>query len=214
MKWAQKGADAGCDGLIGVNARAGGHAGSRTVEALLDELAPLGLPVVCAGGVGDAADYVHALGLGYAGVQMGTRFIATTECSAHPRYKNAIIEADESDIVLTERLTGVPVAVINTPYIQRIGLRSGRVARFLLKGRKTKRWMRTLYGLRSLMSLKRSNARGDVERDYWQAGRSVAGVRSIESVADVIARFAALEGTMRMVPTAGQVGPGKRTIAG
>lgn len=188
-KWAQKGADAGCDGLIGVNARAGGHAGSRSAEALFEELAPFNLPLVCAGGVGDVDDYVHALSLGYAGVQMGTRFIATTECSAHPRYKQAIVDAEERDIVLTERLTGVPVAVINSPYIQRIGLRAGALSRFLLRGRRTKKWMRALYAARSILSLKRSNARGDASRDYWQAGRSVAGIHAVEPVAVILDRF-------------------------
>jgi len=188
-KWARKGVDAGCDGLIAVNARAGGHAGSRSAEALLDELAPFARPVVCAGGVGSPADYLHALALGYAGVQMGTRFIATTECSAHPRYKQAIVEAGERDIVLTERLTGVPVAVIDTPYIRRIGLRAGPIARLLLRGRTTKRWMRSLYAVRSLLSLKRSNSRGDVARDHWQAGRSVASIDSIVPVADVVRDF-------------------------
>ncbi len=188
-KWARKGADAGCDGLIAVNARAGGHAGSRTAQALFEELAPFALPLVCAGGIGDVEEYVHALSLGYAGVQMGTRFIATPECSAHPRYKQAIVDADERDIVLTERLTGVPVAVINTPYIQRVGLRAGAIARVLLRGRRTKKWMRTLYAARSVLGLKRSNARGDASRDYWQAGRSVAGIHAIEPVATILDRF-------------------------
>ncbi|MFL5582206.1 MAG: NAD(P)H-dependent flavin oxidoreductase, partial [Gemmatimonadaceae bacterium] len=79
-KWGQKGLDAGVDGLIAVNDRAGGHAGGLSAERLLDELRPLGLPVVCAGGVGSAADFVRVLALGYAGAQLGTRFIETTEC--------------------------------------------------------------------------------------------------------------------------------------
>ena len=57
--------------------------------------------------------------MGYAGVQMGTRFIATEECQASAPYKKAIVDSGEEDIVLTERLTGVPVAVINTPYVQK-----------------------------------------------------------------------------------------------
>jgi nitronate monooxygenase len=188
-RWGAKGRDAGCDGLIGVNARAGGHAGTRSAAELLDELAPFDLPVVCAGGVGDADDYRHALALGYAGVQMGTRFIATPECSAHARYKQGILDADEQDIVLTERLTGVPVAVINTPYIQRLGVRAGPVARYLLRQPRTRKWMRSLFAARSALSLKRSNARGDVARDYWQAGRSVAGIHAVEPVASILARF-------------------------
>lgn len=188
-KWARKGADAGCDGLIAVNRRAGGHAGSRSAEELFEELLPFGLPLVCAGGVGDADDLQRALATGYAGVQMGTRFIATAECTAHARYKQAIVDAGEDDIVLTERLTGVPVAVINTPYIQRIGTRAGPLSRWLLRGRRTKRWMRTLYAARSVLSLKRSNARGDASRDYWQAGRSVSGVHAVERVDQILARF-------------------------
>jgi len=189
VRWAQKGVDAGCDGLIAVNARAGGHAGSRTMEELHAQLLPFGLPLVCAGGVGDVPDLQRALAAGYAGVQMGTRFIATTECTAHARYKQAIVDAEERDIVLTERLTGVPVAVINTPYIRRIGTRAGPLARWLLRGRRTKRWMRTLYAARSILDLKRSNARGDASRDYWQAGRSVSGIHAVEPVAHVLARF-------------------------
>ncbi|MEP7346279.1 MAG: nitronate monooxygenase, partial [Gemmatimonadaceae bacterium] len=188
-KWARKGADAGVHGLVAVNARAGGHAGQRSVVALYEELAPFGLPIVCAGGVGNASDFVEALRLGYAGVQIGTRFIATPECSAHPLYKQAIVDAAESDIALTERLTGVPVAVIRTPYIDRIGTRIGPIARRLFRGRRTKKWMRTWYGLRSFVSLRRSLNRGDAAKDYWQAGRSVAGIHSIEPVADIVSQF-------------------------
>ena len=72
----------------------------------MDELGDLGVPMICAGGVGDAPDFVRALGMGYAGVQMGTRFIATPECRASDAYKRAIVESDESRIVLTERITG------------------------------------------------------------------------------------------------------------
>jgi nitronate monooxygenase len=186
LKWGRKGADGGVDGLVAVNKRAGGHAGSRSAEALFDELSPLGLPLVCAGGLGTPADVVRALSLGFAAAQLGTRFIATTECSAHPRYKQAIVDAREEEIVLTERLTGVPVAVINTPYIQRMGLRAGPFARWMLRGRRTKHWMRTLYAVRSILALKASNSRGDVQKDYWQAGRSVAGIDAVVPVADVM----------------------------
>ncbi|HEX6864597.1 MAG TPA: nitronate monooxygenase, partial [Thermoanaerobaculia bacterium] len=86
-KWADKGLEAGVDGLIAVNRRAGGHAGNKSAEELIAELADFGVPVVCAGGIGDEEDFVQALRMGYAAVQMGTRFIATTECTAHEDYK-------------------------------------------------------------------------------------------------------------------------------
>ena len=190
-RWAQKGADAGVDGLIAVNDRAGGHAGPRGAGALLDEIGGLGLPVVCAGGIGAPADFVRALRLGYSAAQVGTRFIATTECTAHARYKQAILAADESDIVLTERLTGVPVAVIETDYIRRIGTRAGWLARRMLRGRRTKHFMRTAYALRSLWQLKRGLSRGDERTDYWQAGKSVASIDTEMSAREVVTEFAA-----------------------
>jgi nitronate monooxygenase len=190
-KWAEKGKDAGVDGLVAVNDRAGGHAGPRSAEQLLDELAPVGLPLLCAGGIGNERDFVRALELGYAGAQLGTRFIATPECRASEAYKRAIVAAEAKDVVLTERLTGVPVAVLDTPSVRRLGLKAGPLARFMLRGRRTKHWMRTLYALRSLWSLKRGLLRNSPERDFWQAGKSVAGIDAIEPAGEIVRRFGA-----------------------
>jgi nitronate monooxygenase len=193
-KWALKGLDSGVRGLIAVNSRAGGHAGPNSAEQLMDELGDLGVPLVCAGGIGDAAAFVAALRMGYAGAQLGTRFIATTECTAHPDYKRAIVEADEADIVLTERVTGVPLAVIRTPYVERVGTKAGPIARWLLRHRRTKHFMRTLYALNSAWRLKRSHVAGPSSRDYWQAGKSVSGITSIEPAGEIVRRFAAAAG--------------------
>lgn len=185
-KWAEKAVDSGVHGLIAVNRRAGGHAGGRSAHQLLDEIADLDLPVACAGGIGTAEEFANALSMGYAGVQMGTRFIATEECQASSAYKRAIVEAKEQDIVLTERLTGVPVAVINTPYVQRLGLKAGPIARRMLKGHKTKHWMRNIYSIKSAWTLKRTAYDEHGATEYWQAGRSVAGIEGIVPVATVI----------------------------
>jgi nitronate monooxygenase len=188
-RWALKGLDGGVHGLIAVNRRAGGHAGTRTPDALLDELRDLGVPVVCAGGIGAPADFRAALAMGYAGAQLGTRFIATTECTASDAYKAAILAATADDIVLTERLTGVPVAVIRNAYVDRIGLKAGRIARFMLRRRRTKHLMRTIYALRSLHALRRSLNAPAGERDYWQAGRSVAQIHEIKPAAQIVREF-------------------------
>ncbi len=191
-KWARKGVDGGVDGLVAVNNRAGGHAGHTDPQRLLDSLRTFGVPVVAAGGVGDEAGFVDLLRMGYAGVQLGTRFIATPECKSSSAYKQAILNATEQDVVLTERLTGVPVAVINTPYIQKLGTRAGWFARQMFKGRKTKHWMRTIYGLRSIWSLKKGlMTEGDGSKEYWQAGKSVAGIHAIEPAGKIVQRFAA-----------------------
>jgi nitronate monooxygenase len=188
-QWAEKGRDGGVDGLVAVNDRAGGHAGPRSAERLVDELGEMGLPLLCAGGIGNERDFVRALSLGYAGAQLGTRFIATPECRASEAYKSAIVGAGEADVVLTERLTGVPVAVLNTPSVRRLGLRAGPLARYMLRGRRTKHWMRTLYALRSLWSLKRGLLRERPERDFWQAGKSVAGIDAVLPAGEIVGRF-------------------------
>lgn len=190
-KWAEKGMDSGVDGLIAVNNRAGGHAGALSAQQLYTQLADTGLPLICAGGIGSEQEFVDALRMGYAGVQMGTRFIATRECGASDAYKQAIVAAREQDIVLSERITGVPVALIATPRVRRLGRKAGFLARWMLRGRRTKHWMRTLYALRSLWQLKRASLDTSGANDYWQAGKSVAGVHAIEPAGEIVRRYAA-----------------------
>jgi nitronate monooxygenase len=187
-KWGLKGRDGGVDGLVAVNRRAGGHAGPRDPRALLDELADLDLPLVCAGGIGSPEEFAEALAMGYAGAQLGTRFIATPECRASRAYKDAIVRARAADIVLTERLTGVPLSVIDTPAVRRLGLRAGALARWMLRGRRTKHFVRTVYAVRSVLRLKRSLL--DEAQEVWQAGQSVETIRAIEPAGEIVRRFA------------------------
>ncbi len=194
LKWARIGLDNGVDGLICVNNRAGGHAGSRSMSELYQELQALEVPLVCAGGVGGAAEFWRALGQGYAACQLGTRFIASDECRASDAYKQAVVDANESDIVLSERVTGVPVAVINTEFIRRSGTDLNWFSRRMLSGNRSKHWMRMFYGLKSIWQLKRSSLDESGSRDYWQAGKSVAGVDSIESCESIMQQLISFEG--------------------
>jgi nitronate monooxygenase len=187
--WAEKAMNAGVNGLICVNNRAGGHAGEESTEALLSDLKGFGVPLVCAGGIGSSNEFVQALRLGYSGVQMGTRFIATSECSAHQDYKEAILKAKARDITLTRKITGVPVSVIKTDYIAKKGTETGPIASFLLKSHKTKHLARTFYALKSIIQLKKSLKQGSNYKDYWQAGKSVEHIDSIESCDEIIRRF-------------------------
>lgn len=188
-KWALKGVGGGVQGLIAVNESAGGHAGEKTAEKLFDELADLDVPLICAGGIGDPRSFAQALAMGYAGVQMGTRFIATRECRASDAYKQAIIDAGVSDIVHSERITGVPVALIRTPYVERLGLRASPLARRMLQHPRAKHLMRMLYTLRSLYKLKHSSQASSADRHTWQAGKSVAGIEGILPAAEIIRQF-------------------------
>ena len=189
LKWAQKGLASGAHGLIAVNRRAGGHAGPRGQQELLDQLQPLGAPVVCAGGIGDASAFAEALSQGYAGCQLGTRFIATTECSASNAYKQAIVDSDEDDIVLSERITGIPLAVIKTPYVERMGTKASAFERWMLKGRRRKRWMRTIYAVRSGMKLKKASLDPKGTAEFWQAGKSADAVHTVEPAGAIVKRF-------------------------
>lgn len=190
-RWAEKAAAEGVDGLICVNRRAGGHLGKKSPEELYAEIADLKLPLVCAGGVGSPKEFRAMLDLGYAGVQCGTRFIAATECTAHADYKNAILEADEEDIIPTERVTGVPLAVINTPFIERMGTKAGPIGRLMLKGRTTKHWIRAWYTLTSFYRLKGASMKGATSADCWQAGKSVATISSVQPAGEIVRSFAA-----------------------
>ena len=161
-KWAEKAIDAGVDGIVAVNNRAGGHAGNYNMQAL---------------------------DIGYAGVQMGTRFIATTECNASLSYKQAIVEAKESDIVLSERVSGTPVSLIHTPYVDRLGIKSTRLEQWMLRGKKLKYLMRTIFMLKSMWKLKKAMLNKSGSFEYWQAGKSVEGINAIEPVSVIIERF-------------------------
>ncbi|WGL58672.1 nitronate monooxygenase [Pigmentibacter sp. JX0631] len=185
-KWAEKALQSGVHGLICVNNRAGGHAGELSAEQIIKDLKEFNVPIICAGGVGDKISFNEALQLGYAGVQMGTRFIATTECKAHEDYKQAIVKASSKDIVLTDKISGVPVSVIKTEYIERIGTKANPLARYFLRHHKFKHWMRMYYTIQAAWKLKRASLEGAGYKDYWQAGKSVDGCNAILSSKEVI----------------------------
>ncbi len=188
-RWAIKALEGGVHGLICVNARAGGHAGALGAREVYEELQDLGVPLVCAGGISTPENFREALAIGYQGVQMGTRFIATEECSAHLDYKRAILAAGPEDIVLTEKISGVPVAVIKTPYIERIGTKANWLARYCLRHPRLKHWMRMFYSLLAAWQLRRASREGAGYKDYWQAGKSVGGIERIEPVKAIMERF-------------------------
>ena len=188
-KWAEKGLDGGAQGLIAVNGNAGGHAGAKTKEHLFDELKGFDVPLVCAGGIGNETQYVEAMNLGYDACQLGTRFIATKECSSSVVYKEAIVKADADDIVLSEKITGVPVSIINTAYIKSQGTKPGAIAAWLLKHPKGKHWMRMIYTIRAAFQLRKSSYDEDAKKEFWQAGKSVSGIHKIEPAGDIVTRF-------------------------
>ena len=126
----------GADAIIAVNKEAGGHAGKISFKDLLPQLVQkCSIPIISAGGVGDAKGIQRMLNLGAAGVSMGSLFIATKEAPVSEEYKQACVQYGASDIVLTTKISGTPCTVINTPYVQEVGTTQNWIERFLSKNK-------------------------------------------------------------------------------
>ena len=182
---AEKGVSCGVDGLICVNNRAGGHLGSDGMEKMYEDLKDLNLPLICAGGIGSEEELEKALSIGYEGVQMGTRFIATTECSSPEGYKDAIVNSKEEDIDWTVKLTGVPVSVIKTASYRR---ENSWFVRLLLSGRfkHRTRWLLNFLSFQRWRKMAQGNKSS---KEIWSAGKSVETIDSIESATVIMERL-------------------------
>jgi len=115
VRFAQKAERVGVDAVTIVGFECAGHPGMDDVTSLI--LVPLTvdtvkIPVVAGGGFCDARSFVAALALGADGVVMGTRFVATHECIAHPKIKEWLVKAKETDTTLIDRSIGLPMRVI------------------------------------------------------------------------------------------------------
>lgn len=103
----------GIDALIAEGTESGGHVGQVTTMALVPQVADaVSVPVIAAGGIADSRGLVAAFSLGAEAVQIGTRFVASVECTAHENYKQAIVKAKDRSTVLSGASTGHPVRVI------------------------------------------------------------------------------------------------------
>ena len=101
---------AGVDAVVAEGMESGGHIGEVTTMALVPQVVDsVQIPVVAAGGIGDGRGLVAALALGAQGVQMGTRFVCSEECIAHPGYKQKILQAHERSTVASGQSTGHPL---------------------------------------------------------------------------------------------------------
>jgi enoyl-[acyl-carrier protein] reductase II len=110
VKFALKAEDVGCDAIVGEGVEAGGHNGNDeiTTMVLIPQLVDaVKVPVIAAGGIADGKGVLAALSLGAEGVQIGTRFAASVESSAHPNYKKRVVEASDNDTVLAFKKIGL-----------------------------------------------------------------------------------------------------------
>jgi nitronate monooxygenase len=122
LKYAQKVESLGADAVIAVNRDAGGHSGPLKAAELIPILKnQLQIPIISAGGVANYDQMIEVLNLGAEGVSVGTIFIASNECKVSEDYKKALIQYGAKDVVMTSKLSGSPLTVINTPYVKQMG---------------------------------------------------------------------------------------------
>jgi nitronate monooxygenase len=179
--------DSGVDGLNCINWRGGGQTGIQAAEQFMEELHDIKIPLICAGGIGNADDFKQALELGYAGVQLGTRFLATNECMITDSYKQAIVDSSEQDIVWTNKIAGNNSSVIKTDDIMKGGLRTGPVINYMLRKPSLKKYARMWLMSKGIRNYSKTAFSDDVK--FWQAGKGLGNIKSVESVADVLQEF-------------------------
>ena len=183
--------DSGVDGLNCINWRGGGQTGIQSAEQFMEELHDIGIPLICAGGIGNTEDYKQAIKMGYAGVQLGTRFLATTECKITDSYKQAIVESSEEDIVWTNKIAGNNSSVIKTADIMRGGLRTGPIINYMLRKRRLKKYARMWLMSKGLRNYSKTAFDDNVQ--FWQAGKGLGNINSVTSVAEVIKEFSSVK---------------------
>ena len=103
----------GVDAVIAEGTESGGHVGEETTMALVPQVVDgVKIPVVAAGGIASGRQMLAAYALGACGVQVGTCLLVSEECPIHPNYKQAVLDASDSDTIVTGRIGGTPVRVL------------------------------------------------------------------------------------------------------
>jgi len=184
---AKKCNDLGCDGFVAVGHGAGGHAGNNPLQLLTESLRRHfpSQPVLAAGGIATGRALLSALASGASAAYIGTRFIASTESDVLPAYKESILQSGMEDIIMTERLSGTPCAVINTPFAQKIGTKQNRFEKWLSKNPRTKKYFKALVNLQGLKLLENAVKPGNYN-NLWCAGQSVEMIHSVKPIPEII----------------------------
>jgi enoyl-[acyl-carrier protein] reductase II len=177
----------GVDALIAEGMESGGHIGDVATLPLVPQVVDaVDIPVIAAGGIADGRGLAAALALGAVGIQMGTRFICTTECRAHENYKAKITKAHDRATLVTGGAFGHPVRSIRGPfvrYLEELERDGCSEEEFVTYGAGT---------------LRRAIVDGDVERGSVMAGQSAGLTNDVVSARELIERIVAeAEETLR-----------------
>lgn len=166
---------AGVDAVVAEGTESGGHIGELTTMALIPQVADaVSIPVIAAGGIADKRGVLAAFALGAKGVQVGTVLLATKECPIHENYKKIVIEAKDTDTVVTGRGTGAPVRVLKN----KMAVEYLRIAEQGVP-------LAELEKL-TLGSLRRAVFDGDLDRGSFMAGQISGLIKEVKTVQEVL----------------------------
>ena len=166
----------GADAIVVEGMEAGGHIGTLCTLPLMTQVIPdIHIPVIMAGGFADGRGLAAALLMGAAGIQMGTRFLVAEECPAHPHMKQKLLEATDTDSIVTGLTIGGAVRGLRNPF-------SEHFVELELAGKTDKETLlKMATGTNRLAAVD-----GDVEHGMMQAGQSLTPLTAIEPAAVIL----------------------------
>jgi nitronate monooxygenase len=186
LAFAKKVESLGADALIAVNNLAGGHRGNLGPEELIKELnLNTTLPIISAGGVSTKKELDQMLSYGAVGVSVGSPFIASFESGVSQEYKQACVDYGAKDIVLTEKISGTPCTVINTPYVKKVGTKQTWLEQTLNKNRTLKKWVKMIRYMIGSNAVTKA-ATEVTYKTVWVAGPTIENTTEISSVSKIV----------------------------
>lgn len=186
LAFAKKVESLGADALIAVNNLAGGHRGNLGPEELIKELnLNTTLPVISAGGVSTKKELDQMLSYGAVGVSVGSPFIASFESGVSQEYKQACVDYGAKDIVLTEKISGTPCTVINTPYVKKVGTKQTWLEQTLNKNKTLKKWVKMIRYMIGSNAVTKA-ATEVTYKTVWVAGPTIENTTEISSVSKIV----------------------------
>ncbi|MHA7944446.1 NAD(P)H-dependent flavin oxidoreductase [Formosa sp. 3Alg 14/1] len=189
LKFAKKVEALGADAIIAVNNQAGGHRGELSPRTLIQELTlNCNIPIISAGGVGKKADVDVMIKFGADGVSVGSPFIASVEAGVTDEYKQACVDYGAKDIVMTERISGTPCTVINTPYVQKTGTEQPWYEKLLNKNKSLKKWVKMMRFAIGMKATEKA-AKEVTYKTVWVAGPSIEYTNAILPVKDIVSKL-------------------------
>lgn len=186
LEYAKKVEKLGADAVIAVTNRAGGHCGPESPEKLIPELVKnLKIPVIAAGGVANKQHVDALMNMGAAGVSVGTIFLACKEANISDDYRHALIDYGEKDIVLTTKMSGSHLTVINTPYVQSIGTKATFLERLMNRNKRLKKFLKMLIFIKGMKAMENAASKATY-KTVWCAGPSIEYIKSIRPLREIL----------------------------